>query len=545
MSMRHQLIEQLTGVQSSKRNYYTELKKTVMKMQKKNLQLEIINDMMKSLNVEMSMDEMLKNILDKLKTMYEFDSISLSICQGETLVLTNFYPNEHDAMNHQLHDRSIYGRALDSGKMLYHTFEEETETVSASDQSLKSMLVFPLYSKGTVIGVLGIGSKGIIEYDKSDGSFLQQLSDHFSVCLENARLYNEVLNAKKEWEDTFSAVTDLIFVLNLKGEILKVNASAKDYLQLKDAEETGRNIRLFLNHNEIEALMEDCLQKKKAALQEIRRADGQIFETTISPVLNEKKQMYGLILYLRNVSAKRKMEAQLVQSGKLAAIGELAAGVAHELNNPLTAILGNSQLLLRTANKDEPSYRLLTDIVNCGKRSKSIIQNLLTFSRQDEYFFEECSLNEVIDQYLSLIVYQIEKQNVRVEVVKQSPLPKINGNQKQIGQIMINLLLNAKDALENRSEKNKKVTISTASCLVKGKEWICLSVTDNGIGISDKQIQEIFHPFITTKKEGKGTGLGLSVSLGIAQAHGGTIEVKSEMGLGSTFTLFLPAIMDE
>lgn len=545
MSMRHQLIEQLTGVQSSKRNYYTELKKTVMKMQKKNLQLEIINDMMKSLNVEMPMDEMLKNILDKLKTMYEFDSISLSICQGETLVLTNFYPNEHDAMNHQLHDRSIYGRALDSGKMLYHTFEEETETVSASDQSLKSMLVFPLYSKGTVIGVLGIGSKGIIEYDKSDGSFLQQLSDHFSVCLENARLYNEVLNAKKEWEDTFSAVTDLIFVLNLKGEILKVNASAKDYLQLKDAEETGRNIRLFLNHNEIEVLMEDCLQKKKAALQEIRRADGQIFETTISPVLNEKKQMYGLILYLRNVSAKRKMEAQLVQSGKLAAIGELAAGVAHELNNPLTAILGNSQLLLRTANKDEPSYRLLTDIVNCGKRSKSIIQNLLTFSRQDEYFFEECSLNEVIDQYLSLIVYQIEKQNVRVEVVKQSPLPKINGNQKQIGQIMINLLLNAKDALENRSEKNKKVTISTASCLVKGKEWICLSVTDNGIGISDKQIQEIFHPFITTKKEGKGTGLGLSVSLGIAQAHGGTIEVKSEMGLGSTFTLFLPAIMDE
>lgn len=551
MNERKQIIERLTGVQSSKKNYYTELKKTVVEMKKKNMQLEIINDVMKSLNVEMSMDEMLKNIMDKLLTIFSFDRISLSICKGEELILSNVYPKSLDYIKKGSllsREHSLYWKVIKSQQMMYYTVsndpenESYVETKILQTNGIQTILLFPLFGKGKVVGILSFGSVGTITNEESDIAFLQQLSDHFGVCLENARLYNEVLNSKKQWEDTFRAVVDMILVVDLNGDILKVNDAAQEYFQLSGDDLSHKNIsHLFNEANDILQLLTECCQTKEAAYQEISLANHTIFETFSNPVFNEEKQMYGVILYMKDVSEKRRIEAQLIHSGKLAAIGELAAGVAHELNNPLTAILGNSQLLMRNANHDELAHKLYNDINNCGKRCKNIIQNLLTFSRQDEYLFQECSVNEAVDQILSLIGYQIEIQHIKVDVKQDVNLPNINGSLQQIGQIVINLVLNAKDSLENSKARQKKIIIKTKSRKEEGKRWIYLSVQDNGNGISEDHLLEIFNPFFTTKQVGKGTGLGLSVSLGIAQAHGGSIEVTSELGKGSKFTLRLPS----
>ncbi|WP_400164009.1 ATP-binding protein [Brevibacillus sp. TJ4] len=250
------------------------------------------------------------------------------------------------------------------------------------------------------------------------------------------------------------------------------------------------------------------------------------------------------ILLFQDLSEKVKIEAQLVQSAKMAAIGEIAAGIAHELNNPLTAILGNAQLLLREQEANPTDMTpLLRDMYQCGVRCKKIIQNLLTFSRQEEYQFEKVELTEALDDALGLIGYQLAVSGLSVECEKAPyPLP-FYGSRHQIEQIILNLLLNARDALAGR--ENPRIAIRLFRQEEEGKSYAALTVRDNGVGIAPEHLPHLFQPFFTTKERSKGTGLGLSVSLGIALAHGGKLLVSSEPGQYSEFTLLLPLLADE
>ncbi|WP_409991414.1 sensor histidine kinase [Paranoxybacillus vitaminiphilus] len=543
---RQKIINLLTGVQSSKKSYYTELKKMVVELKKKNMQLEIINDVTKSFNIDMSMDEMLKNIFDKLKEIFPLERISLSLYENEKLILTNVYPA------HSLYfpigfalpkENSLYWQVIQSLKKVFYQVQAEKDSYIENkvyeELGIQSVLLIPLVSKGKVIGVLSIGSKEVIEYDEADRSFFQQLCDQLAVCIENARLYNEVLTSKKEWEETFRAVSEMILVVDLQGNILRYNDAAKEFFQFDLQKRARENIHQLLSMDINESPIIENLQTKKPVHRQIH-IQQRVCELHSYPVFNESQSMYAVIIYINDITEKCQIEAQLLQSGKLAAIGEMAAGIAHELNNPLTAILGNAQLLLRSASKDDRSYKLLSDIYLCGKRCKIIIQNLLTFSRQDEYMFEDCSVNEAVEQVLGLVGDQIKKQNIMIQKKLDDSVEFIEGNVQQIGQIILNLLINAKDALEDMDIPKKVITIETRSILENEKRWVLLSVKDNGKGIGEQHLQEIFNPFFTTKRPGKGTGLGLSVSLGIAEAHGGTIEVISELGKGSEFILKLP-----
>ncbi|HPZ65525.1 MAG TPA: ATP-binding protein [Bacillota bacterium] len=182
---------------------------------------------------------------------------------------------------------------------------------------------------------------------------------------------------------------------------------------------------------------------------------------------------------------------------------------------------------------------MIKDINNCGMRCQRIIQNLLTFSRQEEYTFEPVQINDVVESALSLIQYQVEKSKIKLTRRLQPDLPPILGNAHSLEQILINLLLNAKDAVEQK--ENAEISIAT---MIRPENFITVEVRDNGCGIEPGHIPHIFDPFYTTKKVGKGTGLGLSVSLGIAQSHGGIIDVESSPGEGSCFSLILPINKD-
>lgn len=461
MNERQQLINMLTGVQSSKRSYYTELKKMVGELKKKNMQLEIINDITKSFNINMSMDDMLKNTFDKLKEIFPLARISLSLYEQEQLILTNVYPA------HALYfpvgfvlpkERSLYWKAIQSLEKIFYEVQKEQafiETTVYEALGIQSVLLIPLMRKTQVIGVLSIGSKKIVAYDEADLSFFQQFGDQLAVCIENARLYNEVLTSKKEWEETFRAVSEMIFVVDLDGNILRYNDAVKTFFS--DVQQT--NICQLLGLEPSESPIIENMETKKPVHRHLR-IQQRVCELHSYPVWNEQQKMYAIIMYINDITERLQIEAQLVQSGKLAAIGEMAAGIAHELNNPLTAILGNTQLLLRTM-KDERSYKLLSDIYSCGKRCKTIIQNLLTFSRQDEYMFEECSINEAVEQVLGFIGDQIQKQNITIQKQLDDSLELIEGNIQQIGQIILNLLINAKDALEEIEDGKKTITIET------------------------------------------------------------------------------------
>ncbi|WP_413375135.1 ATP-binding protein [Alkalihalobacillus sp. 1P02AB] len=531
----------LTGVDSSKKNYYTELKKTVEQLEKKNMQLEILNGVMKSIKVNMRIDEILNNLIDKLSVIIEFERFSFLMMKNGSLSLSFVYPTNSVALELSSvipKEHSLYWSAINERRIRFEWLERETtfsEKQYLTVHQLKSILVLPLFSKNNEIGVLTIGRKSLKNWDKDDLHFLEQLTDHLAASIENVQLYNEVLQAKQEWENTFKAVDDKIIIYDQNLNILQVNDSAQQLYKIKPKSELEQLNRVCLT------VAENTLLFLQADFQEIHLQDQSIFELTTYPILNESKEPQGVIAYLKDVTEKRKMETQLIHSGKLAAIGEMAAGVAHELNSPLTAILGNAQLLLRKVQAGDPNYILLTDIKNCGDRCKHIIKSLLTFSRQDEYSFDKFSLNDAIAQVLNLLNYQLEKSSISLKVELDKQMPLLDGNQPQIEQIIINLLLNAKDALEPNANFSKQIFIQT----YVDDDNVCLKVTDNGIGIEKERLTAIFHPFHTTKEFEKGTGLGLSVSLGIARAHGGHIGVDSELHNGSVFILTLPLTQRE
>ena len=177
-----------------------------------------------------------------------------------------------------------------------------------------------------------------------------------------------------------------------------------------------------------------------------------IYNISAYPLYNENNDPTAW-LYVNDVTGKRRMEAQLFQSAKLAAIGEMAAGVAHELNSPLTAIIGNSSLILRSAPPDDKYLKLLQDIKSCGQRSKRIIQNLLTFSRQDSYTFAQVSINDVVENSLYLVSYQIEKNKITINKNLNPQIPLFMGNRLQLEQVVINFCSMPGDALEELADE--------------------------------------------------------------------------------------------
>ena len=228
----------------------------------------------------------------------------------------------------------------------------------------------------------------------------------------------------------------------------------------------------------------------------------------------------------------RKTENQLIQSDKVASLGKLAAGVAHEINSPLTGILTYSSLLFKAKPDGDPDKEDLEVIVNETNRCKKIVKGLLDYARQTEPRKTLSNINEVIGKSIDLISHQASLQNVKIEKRMKPDLPKIMVDVSQIQQVFINILLNAIEAMP----EGGTLTVSSET---EGK-MVAVRFADTGIGIPEELLPKILDPFFTTKTQGKGTGLGLSVSYGIVERHRGKLEVKSQVGKGTTLTVKLP-----
>ncbi len=231
--------------------------------------------------------------------------------------------------------------------------------------------------------------------------------------------------------------------------------------------------------------------------------------------------------------ALKNAQQALIQSEKMAAFGELGAGIAHEIKNPLAGILGLAQLSMRKMDKGDPVYTNLGIIEKETNRCTHIIQNLLKFSRQEKVSFVAVDLNQVAKDAMAIVEHQLEMNKVKLISKFDDALPDISGNANQIQQVLINLMINAQQAMDGRAGE---VTVTTSS----NNGDVSVQVADNGPGIPEEIQAKIFEPFYTTKPVGKGTGLGLSVSYGIIQEHNGDIQLQSSPDEGSTFTLTFP-----
>ncbi|MGQ9508383.1 MAG: sensor histidine kinase [Thermodesulfobacteriota bacterium] len=229
----------------------------------------------------------------------------------------------------------------------------------------------------------------------------------------------------------------------------------------------------------------------------------------------------------------QQVQDQLIRAGKMAALGELAAGVAHEINNPLTGVLTFSSLMLKKVDENHPWKKDLENIVQQTTRCRNIVRGLLDFARQRKPDKREWDVHALIERTINLVENQARFQDIKIKREFKADMPKLNVDADQIQQVFMNILINAADAM---GENGGTLTIRTNSY----EQTAEISFTDTGCGMSKEHLSKLFTPFFTTKETGKGTGLGLAISYGIIQNHGGEIEVESELGKGSTFRIKLP-----
>ncbi|TGU72392.1 GAF domain-containing protein [Geomonas terrae] len=548
MKNRGKLLEQLTGVDSSKLNYYVELKKRNQDVLKQNSRLEILQQLTRDINIDMSIGDIIERAFKKLPEALPCDFLALAKLQDGKLKLIAVSPRDFTDLGYIPKQSVIWNAFRDKGATSYNPMQDPlclARMTKKHTEPLRSLAAAPLFERSSVTGLLLLGSTIDAAYARAELNFVQHLADQLAISMQNARLYKQVSRAKKEWEATFRAVTDPIFLIDTDYNVLLHNG------QLPPGMSTHWN-RAITNKcfAKLKGTAEPCqncpLQEIKATgkpvFQQWNTPEGESLELSYYPVFNEEKQLAAVTIIMKDVTKKLKMEAQLVQSAKMVALGVMAAGVAHELNSPMTVIIGTAQMLARDMQEDEDTERAeaLSDIINCGLRCKRIIQNLLTFSRQDQAPFTPVNLNAEAERVLDMIQYQINRSQIAIFEHFDRELPKIKANGPQIQQVLTNFLINARDALNDIEGKEKVVEVATSLRIEGGRRWAVLSVTDNGVGIAPENVSKIFTPFYTSKEATKGTGLGLSVSLGIAESHHGRIEVESTLGQGSCFSLVLP-----
>jgi two-component system, NtrC family, sensor kinase len=545
---RGKLLEQLTGVDSSKLNYYVELKKRNQDVLAQNSRLEVLQQLTRDINIDMSIGDIIERAFRKLPEALPCDFLGLAKIQNADLKLFAMAPREFFKSSVIPGDSRLWEVLRDHTVTCYNPVEDPAFFAQANPdypQTLRSLAVAPLFERAAVNGLLLLGSTRDTAYARAELNFVQHLADQLAISLQNARLYKQVSRAKKEWEETFNAVTDPIFLIDTDYNVLLHNdrlppemsdswnraISNKCFARLRGNQEPCSNCPI-----------QEIKENGKPVFQRWQTEGGTFLDLSYYPVLNEEKQLSAVTIIMKDVTKKLKMEAQLVQSAKMVALGVMAAGVAHELNSPMTVIIGTAQMLARDLQQEEHLERgeALEDIINCGLRCKRIIQNLLTFSRQDQAPLAAIDLNAEVERVLEMIQYQINRNQIEIIEHFDRNLPRVNANGPQIQQVLTNFLINARDALAEAERKEKVIEVATTTRLEGEKRWAVLSVLDNGTGIAPENLSKIFTPFYTSKEASKGTGLGLSVSLGIAESHNGRIEVDSKPGMGSCFRLVLP-----
>jgi len=351
---------------------------------------------------------------------------------------------------------------------------------------------------------------------------------------------DRIKQAAEEWATTFDSIADMVSIHDTDFRLIRVNRKFAETFKKKPEELIGKTCYEVF-HGTGEA-MADCPYKKMIETEEPSMTEyyepglGMNLEVNASPLLNENGDIVGCVHVARDITGRKRMEENMVIADRLASIGELVAGVAHEINNPLTSVIGYLELIL---GGDVPD-RMKEDIAIAhheATRAAEVVGGLLAFARKHETEKKLTNINSVVATVLRLRNYEQKVHNIEVKTVFASDLPLIMVDAFKIQQVFLNIIINAEYFMLEEHDKGT-LTITTE----RAGDVIRVSFADDGPGISEGSLGHIFDPFFTTKEEGKGTGLGLSICHGIIAKHDGRIYVISEPGKGAKFVVELPAI---
>jgi PAS domain S-box-containing protein len=423
---------------------------------------------------------------------------------------------------------------------------------------VRAILQVPLTVGNTVIGVLAVDNQQAERtFSENDQYLLSALADYAAIAIDNARLYQEVKGSEERYRDLFANAYDLIFTLDRQLRILSINKVGSALTGYDEEQLRGRPLREIAAADawdEAEPRFADLLMGRALQpfeLQLRRHDDERVLLEVSARLVSDRGKARSIHCIARNLTERRRLEEQLIHSEKLSAIGQLVAGVAHELNNPLTSISGYTQLMLRDTGLRDDVRSDLKHINIQAERAARIVQNLLVFAREHKPERRMVNLNEEFRNTLSLRAYQLRVDNITVLNQVEPELPMTVADPFQIQQVMLNLINNAHQAMTERGGpgiltlRTFVTTLPAADNGTTTPPMVVLSVGDNGVGIPARDLKRIFDPFFTTKPVGQGTGLGLSICFGIVQEHGGRIWAESELDVGTTVYVALPLLNDK
>jgi two-component system NtrC family sensor kinase len=447
-----------------------------------------------------------------------------------------------------------------------------------SELPLRSALCVPMLAGEVLLGTLSIGSSRPRRFQAADQQLVALIAAQIVVAVQNVQLHNTVRQGKREWEMTFDAISDPIAVFGDRGELLRGNRALAAHLK--------RPITGLRRLTCAEIGFCDCASgdrqacavqralAQEASRREVTLSGGQIFSVTTFPigmasdgpsVVQVAKNVTEEIATARRVQKMseelattngrlvatldqlKATQAQLVQAEKLSAIGQLVAGVAHELNNPLTSVIGYAQLVeeeLRAGPSQRPAQDVAQDlrrIAEESERAARIVRNLLTFARRQGAARAPQDLVDVCERVIALREYGFRLSGVELATSFEPRLPKVLADAGQLQQVLLNLVLNAEQAMRGAAHRRLAIAVRHDPRI----NALELQVSDSGHGIEAASLSRIFDPFFTTRDVGEGTGLGLSICYGIVRDHGGQITVESRPQEGTTFSVLLPASLPD
>ena len=394
-----------------------------------------------------------------------------------------------------------------------------------------SWCIVPLVAKTRVTGAVAVRA-GARELHAADLALLEALAAQAGVALESARLVDLHDDGRRSWQEVVDALDLAICIVDRAGRIRRANRAFAELVGAPPATLVGRPWTAFAPPDwatELGGIIDAAAPDRTVML----RTGDRTFEVAAVPISEADRS--AVVVLFDDRTEERRLQDQLVQSEKMSAIGQLIAGIAHDLNNPLASVVGFADFLGELPDVPPQLREPLNVIREEAERASGIVKNLLGFARKQERQRRTLALDQLLDATFTLLRNQLLAHRVDARVEIDPDLPAVDVDPNQIQQVFVNLINNAQQAIASTGRPGV-ITVSAR----RTAEGVAVDVRDDGPGMSAELAAHVFDPFFTTKPEGEGTGLGLSISVGIVKEHGGRITLSTEEGRGATFTVHLP-----
>jgi len=512
-------------------------------------ELTILYEIMKISASSLNLDKMLKEIMSSLNRFFRFEALGILLVDENTGKLMP-HPASYNELSMKnigklglCMGKGITGWVAERGEPLLVNDVREDDRYVCGDENIRSEICIPIKVGQKVIGVIDSQRTAVNAFSEDDLRLLSIIGGQLATIIDNLRLYEEIKQSEEKYRAVVEGAHDGICVIGKDDRFKYANKRLTEIQGYAQEKLIGMDFNDFLDE-EGKQLMADRFTRwgrgeKLSSHFELKvfREDGEIRNAEVNArVVKDSRGDTNYVVFIKDITEKKKMEEQLLQAEKLRALAEMASGVAHDFNNALAAILGNTQLLLYTVQDKELKGTLQT-IEKVAKDSAQTVRRLQDFTRkrvhQELY---KVDINAIVKDSIEITKPkwkdEAQSRGIRIEIVSNlGEIPFVSGSASELREMLTNMIFNAIEAMP----EGGKIEI----CTFKKKEKVYVQISDTGIGIGEEVKKKIFEPFFTTKPF-TNTGLGLSLSYGIVKRFGGEIEVESRVGHGTIFTIILP-----